>query len=154
MIRVLFLDMDGVVLSGDDLAATGNRRHIPIDKINLVNAVCSKAGAVVVLSSTWRHFNDARKMIAATGVPFHADWRTPLAREMVGSIITGQQRGAEIAQWLKVHPEVSSYAIVDDDSDMLPSQYSRFVQTLFATGINQTHADRLVEILNTPLERH
>jgi hypothetical protein len=31
-------------------------------------------------------------------------------------------RGEEIKAWLHQHPEVTRYAIVDDDSDMLPEQ--------------------------------
>lgn len=46
------------------------------------------------------------------------------------------RRGHEIAHWLAAHPEVTTWAIVDDDSDMLPEQRHRFVQTDFSDGLS------------------
>lgn len=148
--RVLFLDMDGVVLSGEDLWASGRNRYLPPDKIALVKEVCDRSGAIIVLSSTWRFSDDTESQLRNSGLCLHRDWRTPMSGR-IGSIFVGKCRGDEIAGWLVDHPEVESWAIVDDDSDMLPCQLDRFVQTPFVTGIARDHAERLVAILNTPL---
>lgn len=148
-IAVLFLDMDGVVLSGRELWRTGNNRYIPPEKIALVKEVCDQSGAVVVVSSTWRYSDETAGLLRFHGIQLHPDWRTDFGRQMAGSLIIGATRGSEISKWLVRHPEVTRYAIVDDDSDMLPEQRPYFVQTPFETGIDQAHADRLVHILRS-----
>lgn len=150
MLRVLFLDIDGVVLHGQALWATKNPRHLPPEKIALVKNVCDRSAAVVVVSSTWRYSDETRDMLLFAGLTLHPDWRTPHRLDKIGSVIAGQRRGAEIQQWLDAHPEVSSYAIVDDDSDMLPGQMARFVKTTFEEGICREHVERLCTVLHQP----
>jgi len=146
--RILFLDIDGVVLSGEELWRTGDHRYLPPEKIALVNEVCARTGAEVVVSSTWRSFDYCQDMLLRAGICLHRDWRTELESK-TGSIIIGCRRGEQIKRWLHWHPEISSYAIVDDDSDMLPEQMERFVKTPFTTGIDREHVEGLVEILST-----
>jgi hypothetical protein len=45
-------------------------------------------------------------------------------------------RGEEIAEWLREHPEVKEYAILDDSEDMLEEQKERFVQTSEYNGFS------------------
>jgi hypothetical protein len=151
MLKVLFLDIDGVVLSGEELWRTGNNRYLPPEKIALVNDVCERTGACVVVSSTWRRFDECADLLRFAGLRhIHKDWRTSLeGRE--GILFKGEVRGEQIKRWLAEHPETCAYAIVDDDSDMLPEQMGRFVKTAFPTGLEQSHADALVECLSMPL---
>ena len=56
--------------------------------------------------------------------------------------------GGRTGEWLSRHPEVERYAIVDDDSDMLPEQMPFFVRTSAETGgLKKRHADRLIKLL-------
>jgi hypothetical protein len=82
------------------------------------------AGCRIVVSSTWRlncatPDNDGSELGQKLGEHglrnflFRPSWRTPSG---------GQCRGEEIAAWLKAHPEITDYMIIDDDSDMLPGQ--------------------------------
>ncbi len=141
--RVLFLDIDGVVLSGEELQRTRNRRYLPPSKIALVQEICDRTGATVVVSSTWRLFDETADLLRHAGLTLHPDWRTPRGRQH-GSLIVATTRGSEIARWLARNPLVTDYAIVDDDSDMLPEQMERFVKTPFHTGIERAHVERLV----------
>jgi hypothetical protein len=150
MSKVLFLDIDGVVLSGRELWRTGNNRYLPPEKIALVREVCERSGAVIVVSSTWRYSDDTKGALAALGLPLHEDWRTDMPK-LRGSLYIGERRGSEIAEWLSRHTEISSYAIIDDDSDMLAGQFPRFVQTQFEDGIQPDDVASLVAILATPL---
>lgn len=147
--KVLFLDIDGVVLSGQELWRTRNNRYLPPEKIALVKEVCDRTGAVIVVSSTWRMSDDTEAQLRDAGLPLHDDWRTPFNREMRGSLYIADRRGGEIEQWLEQHPEGGAYAIVDDDDDMLGRQIDSFVQTPFETGIDREHVERLVAILKT-----
>lgn len=148
--KVLFLDIDGVILSGEELWANHNR-YLPPAKIALVKEVCSRTGALIVVSSTWRMLEDCRGLLEAAGLTcLHRDWRTA-KNTKVGNIWIGCPRGREIQDWLDAHPEVSAYAIVDDDGDMLPEQMARFVQTPFATGVDRPHVEALVTALSAPM---
>src|SRR3546814_8945784 len=77
---------------------------------------------------------------------FHEDWRTRFHGELPDRW-RNRRRGGEIAEWLSRHPEVSVYAIVDDDSDMLPEQRHAFVQTRFEDGIAPDHVAKIVRVL-------
>lgn len=147
--RVLFLDIDGVVLNGRALWHSGNNRYLPPEKVALVREVCERSGCVVVVSSTWRFSDTTADQLRRVGLPLHEDWRTPYKNDMRGSIIMGQRRGVEIGRWLARH-DVAAYAIVDDDSDMLLEQMPFFVKTDHEEGIEQWHADALVAILTNP----
>lgn len=58
-------------------------------------------------------------------------------------------RGIEIKDWLTNTTEkVESYAIIDDDDDMLESQADRFVHTDHVVGITEQDAEKLTQILN------
>lgn len=71
-----------------------------------------------MLSSSWRIIVDIKKLGDAMGLPIID--KTP---------VLASSRGNEIARWLSEHPGVEQWAIIDDDSDMLDSQRSRFVRT-------------------------
>ena len=150
MTRILFLDIDGVVLHGEALWASGDHRHLPPEKIELVAEVCRRAGAAIVVSSTWRAFEETEHRLRGLGLPVHHDWRTGLEYRSASGLYIGEVRGNQIERWLTAHPETESYAIVDDDSDMLPHQMPRFVKTPFNTGIDCEHVEALIVILNTP----
>lgn len=146
--RVLFLDIDGVILSGNELYRTRNNRWLPPAQIALLNDVCERTGALVIVSSTWRMDERCRDLLTAAGFTggFHEDWRTKRWHQ-VGSLYAADRRGGEIADWLDRHQEVERYAIVDDDSDMRSDQLPWFVQTPFLDGMQREHADRLIELL-------
>lgn len=153
--RVLFLDVDGV-LNHRGVFVPGNGASPLCEKcVERLARLVERTSASVVLSSTWRlggkHSEHVQKLKDA-GVlnRAHDDWRTidmPLNDDAI-VVPYSQRRGAEIAEWLGRHPEVTRYAIVDDDSDMLPEQLPFFVQTTFDTGIQDDHVERIVSILD------
>jgi hypothetical protein len=60
--------------------------------------------------------------------------------------ITGRgfgMRGEEIQQWLDKNPEVEDYAILDDDSDMLPEQMDKFYHCDGYFGLSPKHLYRI-----------
>lgn len=142
---VLFLDIDGVILSGEELWASRNHRYLPEAKISLLNLVCMATGCNVVISSTWRLHAETPMLLRAAGLvgKIHKDWRTTSS-----SIDGDHRRGRQIEAWLSRHPRVERYAILDDDSDMLESQRPFFVKPRFAVGMQRAHAEHLIAILN------
>lgn len=149
--KVLFLDCDGVINDSNDLCVmngiwdenskyalthglVANRR-----KTKLIENIIKETECKVVLSSAWRLFPQGRETVEHYGIPIHDT--TP---NFDG------KRGEQIQYWLNEHPEVTDYAIVDDDSDMLDHHFSerRFFQTDPNYGITDTIAYRIIWRLN------
>ncbi|MBB2964929.1 HAD domain-containing protein [Methylobacterium sp. R2-1] len=148
---VLFLDIDGVLNSRECWASLRGQRHkIDRAKVALLNEVIAATGCRLVVSSTWRKGigqgkGGCRHILRDYGLKarFRRDWRTP---EFSTDDPAAPVRGTEIADWLSRNGS-PSYAIVDDDGDMLPEQMPRFVQTSFEHGLTREHADRLIALL-------
>jgi hypothetical protein len=89
-----------------------------------------------VLSSSWRHAEKWRLDMFQMGMDVKrlVD-RTPH--------LPGEIRGKEIDEWLKKHANVERYAIIDDDSDMLPWQGRHFFKTDFDKGLTAEVAERV-----------
>ena len=144
--RVLFLDIDGVLNSTKTCVAFGGYpmelQHIEaFDKaaIKLIQRLCDSSGVQIVLSSAWRlthHFGDVAKALALPIID-----RTP---NLLGP------RGNEIKAWLDKHVEVTHYAIVDDDADMLDYQMPFFVQTSHFEGLTWADYCKLCAIFGEP----
>jgi HAD domain in Swiss Army Knife RNA repair proteins len=107
--RVIFLDIDGVLNCKNTL----NPRRLPyiIDPslLGRFNRLIALTDANVVLSSTWRY--DPAGLFSAKhwGVPFID----------VISDMPQRPRRDEIIAWLKAHPDVERYAVIDDEDDEL-----------------------------------
>ncbi|MEA2885200.1 MAG: hypothetical protein QOH32_4456 [Bradyrhizobium sp.] len=107
--KIIFLDIDGVL----NCSKTPNPRDFPyiVDKKLLarLKKLLDRTGAKVVLSSTWRC--DPVGLFAAKhyGVPFIG----------VCPDKPGSPRRDEMLAWLKAHPKVTRYIVLDDEDDEL-----------------------------------
>jgi hypothetical protein len=107
--KVIFLDIDGVLNSDE----TPNPRTLPyiIDERLLARLrdLLERCQAKVVLTSSWRI--DPIGLYAAKywNVPFHD----------VCPDMPDKPRREEILAWLKQHPTVARFVVVDDEDDEL-----------------------------------
>jgi len=85
----------------------------------LVQRIVQNTGCEIVLSSSWRLFQNCRDEIERKICKF-ADI-TPILHAA---------RGYEIKVWLTLHPQIEHYAILDDAKSILPEQRANFFQTL------------------------
>jgi hypothetical protein len=146
--RVLFLDIDGVLNSEwwfvNRPEKGGLRTQIDPNCVSILNRIIKETDCAIVVSSTWRkvHRSDIIPVLTDRGLLYSGIWDyTP---------ILYKQRGFEIEEWLSERSEdIISYAIVDDDSDMLPKQLLNYVQTDWKIGLDNITADRLIKILNS-----
>ena len=108
-IKVIFLDIDGVLNS----KRTPNPKDLPyiVDKrrVRLFKKLVARTRAKVVLVSDWRH--DPAGLFAAR---FHGVRYQDVTPEHPKS-----PRGDQIRAWLRKHPNVSRYVVIDDDDDEL-----------------------------------
>lgn len=141
-VKVLFLDIDGVLNSMRTCVAYGSYPHSlgetnGFDQvaIRMIRGMCAEGDIKVVLSSAWRLSHDFKDVGKAFDLPIID--RTP---SMLGP------RGQEIQAWLTGHPEVERFAIVDDDSDMLDVQAPFFVKTDGFEGLTWAAFLKLCEV--------
>ena len=137
--KVLFLDIDGVV------NCESTRVHfmgfIGIDprRAAYVRHIVAATGCEIVLSSTWRYHEQDREEVRRKICDF---------LDVTPSV--AWSRGGQIAAWLADHPEVTRYAILDDDTDILPSQQTNWFQTFWKTGLTQQVVDSVILHLSLP----
>jgi hypothetical protein len=107
--KAIFLDIDGVL----NCDGTPNPRKFPyvVDSrlLSRFRELVRVTGASVVLSSTWRV--DPVGILAAKffEVPF----------DDVCPDMPGAPRCEELLTWLRQHPDVTRYVVLDDDDDCL-----------------------------------
>lgn len=164
-VKILFLDIDGVVNSV--VTAQRHRGVIGIDPYMaiLVDRIVQATGCKIVLSSTWRLFENSREEVRQQVGEFIAC--TPSMPLMGGAEMC--ERGKEIKAWLEANPtikcdtptscpqnsramcnghKIERFAILDDNSDMLPEQSENFFKTSWSTGLTQEIANEVIKYLN------
>ena len=154
--KIIFLDLDGVVNSHEFWGRRGKRapdmdwwtHQFDEAAIQLINLIVEKTGAKIVISSTWRILNtlpELRHMLSFKGLVADIIDVTPRGHQSEDGRI---YRGGEIQTWMDVQfEEIESFVIIDDDSDMLHlAPYH--VKTSMTTGITMTEVERAIEMLN------
>lgn len=160
--KILFLDIDGVCNCAKSAGKYKWRGFIGIDPYMalLVDRIIHATGCEVVLSSTWRLNEESRDEVRSQVCKF-IDTTPQLLRSMSnGGFINGEDydgkggyqsagRGYEIQDWLDKHPEVTKYAILDDDSDMLARQIPNFFKTTWEDGLTDEIAAKVIAHFNS-----
>lgn len=164
--KLLFLDFDGV-LNGhpkrtdplpewakDDWPFT----WVEGKRIRVLEPLLAYEDFRIVVSSTWRLnwnvpglariLNEYLPGLGDRIIGITPRERAPVEGHKWGSpILIAQGRGREIKQWMKENKFDGIYAIVDDDSDMLPEQMPYFVKTESLIGLTPKHVNRIKSIL-------
>lgn len=135
--KILFLDIDGVC---NCVSTRGIEVHMfPIDPAMAarVAKIIANTECEVVLSSSWRFSKE--------GVQAVKDRICPLLD------VTGDERrirGFEITEWLEKHPEVTRYAILDDNFDAGFLHKGNFFKTTWEKGLTDRITNRVITHLN------
>lgn len=164
--KVLFLDIDGVIVtresllkhsenmkekranghSFDDLDAWMKAQHEQFHHVcllNLAEIVKNCPDLKIVVTSTWRLGRSVQDL-----KDLFPDIIAERIVDKTKASIHGF-RGAEIEEWLDRHPEVEKFVILDDDSDMTEVQKkNHFVQTTMLEGLTRNHVDDAIRILS------
>lgn len=137
--KVLFLDIDGVVNCEGTFHKDPNQHYV-LDPYMafLVGKIQLDTDCKVVLSSSWKHHQESVENIHRRVVDIY---------DITPDV--GNVRGDEIKAWLDSSKyEVEKYAIVDDNSDMLPEQLPNFFKTDWKTGLTDEIAASIIKHLN------
>lgn len=143
--NIIFLDIDGVLNCQTYYASEAFKKQdehpynqICKERVEWLNELCRETNARVVISSTWRMsgLEYCKDTLEECGATFEIIGATPVSNHRV--------RGVEIQEWLqenifkllgKHYFDFYSYAIIDDDSDMLLGQQYNFFQTDNYSGL-------------------
>lgn len=165
--KVIFLDFDGVLNSATSFLYEDNRRKKlkeqgvkgPVPET--LSLHCCAAFSLVldmypevkiVLSTTWRNLYKM-DWLKAKLEEYHIDSSRVIDKTPTDF---GGDRGREIQNWLDQHPEVTHYAIIDDNDWGIVSIHGkgRFVKTEWEHGMHVGHTFELKEKLsNTHKDR-
>lgn len=146
-LKVLFLDVDEVLQSARSAIALGQyanstkpeswKQYLDPIAVGLVSNVCSSLNLSVILASTWRKTADVNELGKFLSVNI-IDC-TP--------VLASPHRGHEIQAWLDQN-SVNSYAILDNDTNILPEQLDRYVQVDPMEGVSMKNVLRICELFN------
>ena len=166
--KVIFLDIDGVLNCMHCKMKIDGFNFIMDEKIELLKQLVDRTGAKIVLSSTWRfgwaymeasgekdtfqkreirHFLALKEKLHEFGLEL-MDY-TPVTNESMN------HRGEEIDQWLRERDSepVESFVILDDlNGKYLRPHSDRLVRTSIRNGLEQRHVDLAVKILEKPFQ--
>lgn len=141
--KVLFLDFDGVLNTFTQ--RNFGEQFSPGACKNLKSLLRRVPDLKIVVSSAWRMWG--LEYVKAT-----------LKKNGINSDrvidITGQEngnRGYQIQCWLNKHPEVTSFVIIDDESDM-GELMNKLVKTSSFIGLTEKEVLQAVELLNNQKE--
>lgn len=147
---VLFLDIDGV-LNGHNFDEASKSSSLDPACVARLNRVLDTTGCALVISSAWRYMiiggamtlSGFEYMLRTHGVHCKSGVIGHTGRDVRVSDMN--ERGEQIRAWLAAHPEVTSYAVVDDMQlgfDGMP-----VVRTDGQRGLEDAHADALITLL-------
>lgn len=162
--KILFLDIDGVLNAHEPFDREVGSCRIYYDKVQRLNHVLRKTGAVIVLSTAWRYLilNGNMKL---SGFDWLLRSHGVLGNRIIGHTaadtihdgtwngVAGtwpihNERGKQITGWLARNQEqVDYYAVVDDLDLGIREEKHPFVQTDGKVGLTDTNADELIALL-------
>lgn len=115
------------------------------DKWKWLSEWCNETGTKICISSVWKHHFGTKDYVSTP-----EKWEDALCllgfKRGTFAGITGERRtlrGQEIQDWLDKHPEVTDYAILDDDSDMNDEQFAKFHHCDPWFGLTPNHLYRI-----------
>ncbi len=143
--KVIFLDFDGPLSNPRVILYGGNDNAIDPVAVTALNNLCEATGVKIVCSSTRTipghqgNFDETVAMLAAAGLDpkhIHEDWSC--------FYDLSTSRKTHIKQWLAKHPEVTHYAIIDDEAVGLPGM----VRVTDMDGMQVKHFEKLAKLLD------
>lgn len=162
--KVIFLDVDGVLNSLDCKEHIFGVVFVEDEKIRRLKEVIDLTGAKVVLSSTWRYGWEALEQVAEPDegdlfdIRLFEALRNRLQQhgiELLSYTESFGKRGAEIRKWVEDWngEPIESYVILDDmEPEEFPEHPGRLVGTTLAYGLEPEHVRRAINILNKDKE--
>jgi hypothetical protein len=149
-VRVLFLDIDGV-LNYERYVRRSGQVGVVIDpaRMELLKRIIDATGALIVLTTSWREHWSPKKE--------DCDEMGRLLNELFASYNIfifdktphlHSRREQEIGAWLEDHPEVTAFAVLDDQYLSADFLSGHFVKTAnYRYGLDEENVTDTIAIL-------
>ena len=124
--KVIFVDVDGVLNSDDFIDSVKGSQDIDIKTIRLLKNAVNETGAKIVMDTSFRYtksFLKVQEMLLQNGILFD---KTPFI---------DNERGKEIKQYLAEHKDIEDYILLDD---VIFPDFDDFHTLLLANNANLT----------------
>lgn len=161
--KVLFLDIDGVLNSHDNLVSLSITKEIDgYDEfgqlfddrcVRFLDWIVKQTKCKIVISSSWRYvgLQKMKDLWKKRNLPGEIIDITPIVKKTFDEENQRygyfDSRGEEIQKWLDNHKhQIISYCIVDDDSNMIVDQ--SFVKVDGNFGLTYKTSSLIVDLLN------
>lgn len=158
--KVIFLDIDGV-LNYTNWYVSERYQNMQMDDNTEVDIdpecakriinICNETDAKIVITSDWRlSWYGTILRLGRGGIP--QDYILDKTPERLWKMFSGAKidisRGAEIDDWLTLHPECKNYVIIDDRTDFKEYQKPNFIHINPMVGITDEDTNLAISILN------
>lgn len=151
--KIIFLDFDGPVSNARVTLAYGDDDHMDPVAMRCLNHICAASGAKIVCTATravlgeWNR-RDCLRRFEQAGLDIshvHHDWSC--------NDDNGGSRYEQIEKWLKDHPEVTHYAILDDErvADRNKMTHPKMVKAHMYDGASSNAFRRIAMLLDFDL---
>lgn len=165
MTKIIFLDIDGVLNYRHCKASCGMFRGIEKKCVRNLAKIVHETGAAIVLSSTWRldwipdyayrkHIDINNRSYAGKYLRNHL-WKKGnlVAEDGTPDLgFGGVKRDGEILEYLKKHPHIKEYVILDDEPFLFNMDNKAISHHVVFThdtiGLTEKDADLAIKILN------
>ena len=142
--KVLFLDIDGVLNITSKVYEAG--QFYKPAMANLEYLLKKEPELRIVISSSWRHkgIDKVRDILKENGI------NPNKVIDITGNEESKDERdhrGYQVECWLKKHPEVKNFAILDDRTDFVPLRH-KLVKTNSSEGLTENKVEKVIDILN------
>ena len=148
LIRIIFLDIDGVVNSHRKTKEVYELTHKPHSNFNtpfdercmqVLKEIVELTDSYIVITSTWRKFAEGRKKLVEAFKEYDLDYRiigyTPVLNKL---------RSEEIKAFLSSLTIPVTYVIIDDDSDM-EELMDHLVKTDIKVGLTEEQKETIIK---------
>ena len=148
--NIIFLDVDGVINSRNKLKEVYEKTGKPHSHYNypfdercllLLKEIVEETNSYIVVTSTWREDEKGRTKLLSVLDEYE------LASRVIGyTEILNTVRGIEIQEYLRIHPEISNFIILDDDTTK--TELDEFlIKTNNQTGLTYIEKDIAIKRL-------
>ena len=151
--RVVFLDIDGVLVTSRALAGRVGMKSVADQKcVHALNQLLEASNASLVISSAWRFcgLEEIRLILKHWGIRGNVIDITPDLTRQVNGVYLAVERGKEIQCWLDSKEGITSYVILDDQD---PGEHWRasWICTVFDQGLTEENVRSALRLL-VPLD--
>lgn len=152
MSKFLFIDVDGVLNNRATLSAGTSAWLLDNDCLLLLKDIVDKTNCQIVLSSTWRCFEQGKSVLKQhfnkNNIPLWISQTPDLNKNGIHG--NHFERKEEISLWIldnQVDLNVDTIAIIDDNFDACLI-FGSFFQTSFSFGLTRNIADNIITHFN------